>query len=62
MAKFVFTEAQSKPGFTADGVKWYQQCMWCGKQINFIKMKAGAEWLQVGQYVRHKRCLPPPIK
>jgi len=61
MAKYNFTEAQSKPGLTADGKKWYQNCYVCNKQINFLT--AGKEsWLSVTPYVRHKKCDPTVLK
>jgi hypothetical protein len=56
-----FTEGQSKPVLTADGKKWVQNCMYCGKQVNFLKASKES-WLSVGQYVRHKKCYPPPIR
>lgn len=56
------TKAQSEPVLTADGKPWCQNCLYCNKQINFLKQKAGVEYLHVGQYVRHKKCLPPPAK
>jgi hypothetical protein len=51
-----------KPTLTADGRPWVQRCYVCLKSVDFIRMKAGAEYLHVGQYVRHKRCYPPTIK
>jgi hypothetical protein len=60
MVEYNFNEAQSKPGLTADGQKWYQSCMYCNKQINFLK--TNKETLRfVGQYVRHRKCDPPPL-
>ena len=56
------TKAQSEPVLTSEGKLWCQSCLYCGKQINFLKMKAGVEYIHVGQYVRHKKCLPPPAK
>jgi hypothetical protein len=61
MAQYNFTDGQSKPGFTADGIKWYQQCFVCNKQINFIK-DYRESWMSVGQYVRHKKCAPTTLK
>lgn len=60
MAEHNFNEAQSKPGLTADGVKWYQNCFICNKQINFLKAPKESYRI-VGQYVRHMKCLPPPL-
>ena len=57
-----FTKGQSEPVLNADKKPWCQQCMWCNKQINFLKQIAGTEYMRVGKYVRHKKCLPPPIK
>jgi len=61
MAEHNFNEAQSKPGFTADGVKWYQNCYVCNKQINFLKAPKES-YRTIGQYVRHMKCTPPPFK
>ena len=61
MAEHNFNEAQSKPGYTADGKKWYQNCYICNKQIDFFKAPKES-WRSVGQYVRHMKCLPPPLK
>ncbi|MGH7974886.1 MAG: hypothetical protein ACREBR_05125 [bacterium] len=61
MADNQFNDAQSKPGLTADGVKWYQNCYVCNKQINFFKAPKES-WRSVGQYVRHMKCYPPPLK
>ena len=60
MAEHNFTEAQSKPGLTAGGVKWYQNCYVCNKQINFIKAYRES-WKAIGQYVRHTKCYPKPL-
>lgn len=56
-----FTKAQSEPVFTSTGEKWCQSCMYCGKQINFLKTNK-ENIVHVGQYVRHKKCYPPSIK
>ncbi len=56
-----FTESQSKPVLTADGKPWCQNCMYCNKQINFLKQLVGIEFLRIGQYVRHKKCYPPSL-
>lgn len=61
MAEHNFNEAQSKPGLTATGEKWYQNCYVCNKQINFFKVYRET-WMQIGQYVRHTKCDPPPLK
>jgi len=60
MADYNFTEAQSKPGYTVDGVKWYQNCYVCNKQINFLKAPKES-WITIGQYVRHMKCTPKPL-
>jgi hypothetical protein len=54
-------DAQKKPVLTADGVKWVQNCLYCNKQVNFLK-DPKPSWISVGDYVRHKKCYPPPIK
>lgn len=56
-----FTEWQSKPVLTADGIPWVQVCMYCTKQVNFLK-DPKCSWIRVGQYVRHKKCIPPSAK
>lgn len=60
MAKYNFTEAQSKPGLTVEGAKWYQNCYVCNKQIDFLKVSKES-WLSVDPYVRHKKCDPPSM-
>lgn len=60
MAEHNFNDAQSKPGLTADGVKWYQSCYVCNKQINFLKAYKET-WISIGQYVRHTKCTPKPL-
>jgi len=60
MVEYNFTPAQSKPGYNADGVKWFQQCFICNKQINFLK-DYKESYRSVGQYVRHVKCSPPPL-
>ncbi len=60
MAKYNFNEAQSKLVFTAEGIKWYQSCMYCNKQINFLKAPKES-YRTIGQYVRHMKCDPPPL-
>lgn len=61
MVEHNFNDAQSKPGLTADGLKWYQNCYVCNKQINFLKA-AKESWITIDKYVRHRKCYPPPIK
>ena len=56
-----FTKAQSEPILTVEGKKWCQLCFICNKQINFLKASKES-YVVVGQYVRHKRCRPEPIK
>jgi len=51
-----------KPSLTADGKPWVQRCMVCLKPVNFIKMKSWVEYVHVGNFVRHKKCYPPPAK
>ena len=55
------SEARKKPVLNADGKPWVQTCLYCDKQINFIK-DIKHTWLRVGDYVRHKKCTPPPAK
>jgi hypothetical protein len=62
MAEHNFTKGQSQAGLTLDGRKWYQNCYICNKQINFIKDPSGNKWIRIDKYVRHRKCLPPPIK
>lgn len=50
-----------KPTLTADGKPWVQRCYICGKSVDFLKMSWGSQWLKVGNLVRHKKCLPPPL-
>lgn len=57
-----FNKAQSEPVLTQDGVKWVQNCFICNRQINFLKDPQGLKWIRVPPYVRHRKCLPPPIK
>lgn len=47
-----------KPSLTADGKPWVQRCLYCPKVVNFLK---GDLYIRIGPYVRHKKCLPPPI-
>lgn len=54
--------ATLRPTLTADGRKWVQRCYLCRATVNFLKMKRGAEYVTVGSLVRHKRCLPVPIR
>jgi len=54
-------EYQKKPTLTADGLPWVQQCLYCGTSVNFIK-DPKSSWLRVGEFVRHKKCDPPPAK
>lgn len=61
MAEHNFNDAQSKPGLTATGEKWYQNCYICNKQINFFKAPKES-YRNIGPYVRHMKCLPPPLK
>jgi hypothetical protein len=56
------TQYQLKPTLTAEGKPWVQQCyIGCGVAINFLK-DASTSWIRVGHLVRHKKCLPPPIR
>lgn len=52
---------QKKPVLTADGIPWTQRCLYCDKNINFLK-DPKESWLRVGEFVRHKKCYPPPAK
>lgn len=61
MAQYNFTDGQSKPGLTADGIKWYQSCYVCNKQINFLRDTRGS-WMSVEPYVRHIKCDPTALK
>jgi hypothetical protein len=61
MAEHNFTKAQSEPVFTADGQLWCLNCYICDKQINFLKAPSES-YRKVGQYVRHMKCYPPPLK
>jgi len=61
MVEHNFNEYQSKPGLTSDGKKWWQNCYICDKQINFLKAHSES-WRQIGQYVRHMKCSPTPLK
>jgi hypothetical protein len=47
---------------TSDGRPWVQRCFICSKPVDFLKMKAGAEWVRVGPYVRHKKCRQMPLR
>lgn len=49
------------PTLTVDGKKWVQRCFICGKTVNFLKTFPH-ERVLVGGLVRHKKCLPPPIR
>lgn len=51
-----------KPALTADGRPWTQRCYICARPVNFLKMRWGAEWLRVGEMVRHKKCRPEPMR
>lgn len=46
---------------TADGRPWVQRCYVCNKQVNFIKLRPH-QWVNVGEFVRHTRCYPPPLR
>lgn len=50
-----------KPVLTADGRPWTQRCYVCSKTIDFLKT-SGDMRVRVGELVRHKKCLPAPIK
>ena len=54
-------EFQKKPVYTADKVKWTQNCLYCNGQINFLK-SSKESYVIVGEFVRHRKCYPPPIK
>lgn len=49
------------PTLTSDNKPWVQRCYVCLESINFIK-DPRASWMSVGEYVRHKKCLPPPAR
>ena len=55
-------EFTAKPTLTADGRPWVQRCFVCTFAVNFLKMKAGVEYIRVGNLVRHKKCRPAPIR
>jgi hypothetical protein len=59
--KLNLTEAQKKPTLTSDGRPWCQVCLYCSKQINFLK-DIPESFIRLGEYVRHRKCLPPPAK
>jgi hypothetical protein len=61
MAEHNFTKAQTEPILTADGKRWCLNCYICNKQIDFFKAPRES-WKQIGQYVRHAKCSPPPLK
>jgi hypothetical protein len=55
------TEGQKKPVFTVDGKPWCQNCLYCGKQVNFFKTISGIDYIRIGDYIRHKKCYPTGI-
>lgn len=57
----VLNEYQKKPVLTADGKPWVQRCIYCDKAVNFIK-DPSQSWVRVGEYVRHRKCDPPPAR
>lgn len=61
MTKYNFSEGQSRPVLTSDGRKWCQLCLYCSKQIDFLKASKES-YIVIGEYVRHKKCLPPPMR
>lgn len=46
---------------TADGKPWTQLCLYCSKQIDFTH-EVSTALVRIGEYVRHRKCLPPPAK
>lgn len=51
-----------EPTLTSDHRPWTQRCLVCLKPVNFINDPRGLTWLRVGQYVRHIKCYPKPVR
>ena len=51
-----------KPTLTSEGLPWTQRCFICLKPVNFLKDSRAFGWIRVGEFVRHRKCYPEPMR
>jgi len=61
MANLKLNKYQLTPTLDAQGNRWVQRCAYCDKVVDY-KRDHKESYIRLEKLVRHRKCVPPPLR